>query len=385
MLNKCYGRGVCSALQEIGLTKFANEDIAGEAADEVSDAVIPEEMPEEVAPEQTAALVDNLIQLSDALQESSEHAGAAADEAAKSASVKNAAAWLRKKLAEGSTITGQDPEQQNELENSVSAEARLDEMNRPGGAAYANVGVQGVGTQEASGEGAIGSEKEHPGSMGPVEKEDTNSAIEAVKGASVSELIRKLAQGTTIMPNTPTTPDANTGEGQLDDANRPGGAGYANKGVSGVGKSDMAAKLRAAAVGDEEKHPGTMGPVGQSGTNTAMQQVSGAKSAADASYIQNFKQVADKYAGYLPPRLDAVEKIAALQYMMGLEPIERDKLALHMQKTAEMPEGLAEYVEAKKDEGEEGEKKEEKKKKDKEEEKEASDVLARVRALVHGA
>ena len=107
MLNKFYGRGVCGALRDTGLVKFANDEIATDAADAVSEAVLPEEMPEEVSPEATAALADNLMELSQALETGADSAEAAAV-AAKSASanpamqtrVKNAASWLRSKIAE---------------------------------------------------------------------------------------------------------------------------------------------------------------------------------------------------------------------------------------------------------------------------------------------
>lgn len=408
MLNKFYGRGVCGALRDAGLVKFANDEIATDAADAVSEAVLPEEMPEEVGPEATAALADNLMELSQALEAGADSAEAAA-EAAKSASanpamqarVKNAASWLRSKIAQGeggTTITGTKPDQVNELAQSPTGEARLDEQNRPGGDAYANVGVEGVGTQQASGQGAIGSEKDHPVSGGPVDVPNSNSAIEAIKGASLNRLIAKIAQGgTTLMPGAAPTADAATGEGKLDDANRPGNAGYANKGVSGVGKSDEAAKERAAAIGTEGAHPGTMGPVGQGGTNTAIQQIPGTKqSSAEQAYLRNFQEVANKYAAYLPPRLSQAEKVAALKYLLSQEPIMRDKLALHMQKTAEMPAGLAEYVAKEKgedkDEDEKSESKEngngeEKGEKENGEEKtsSASDILSKVRNLVANA
>ena len=407
MLNKFYGRGVCGALRDVGLVKFANDEIATDAADAVSEAVLPEEVPEEIGPEATAALADNLMELSQALEAGADNAEAAA-EAAKSASanpamqarVKNAASWLRRKIAEGedgTTITGTKPDQMNELTQSPTGEARMDEQNRPGGDAYANVGVEGVGTQQALGQGAIGSEKDHPGSMGPVDVLNSNSAIEAIKGASLNRLIAKLAQGgTTLMPGAAPTPDAATGEGNLDDANRPGYAGYANMGVTGVGESDEAAKERAAAVGIESVHPGTMGPVGQGGTNTAIQQIPGTKqSSAEQAYLRNFQEVANKYAAYLPPRLSRTEKVAALKYLLSQEPIMRDKLALHMQKTAEMPAGLAEYVAKEKGENEEEgaeyekkETKEEEKKEEKGEEEEtssASNILSKVRNLIANA
>lgn len=424
MLNKAYVRGVCDAMSKAGLVKFASDEIAKAAADGIAEAALPEEVPEVMPPETTASLAANLSELADSLAEGAEHAEDAAQAAAgaegaapelggalggeemealaaaKAAQVKQAASWLRGKLAAppadtGSTITGHDPAQANELDNSANAEATLDAINRPGGEGYANVGVAGVGTQEASGKGAIGEEEEHPspsGGMGPVAVDGSNSAIDAVKSANVLELIRKLAkmktaEGTTLMPNVPPTEGAVTGEGKLDAANRPGGAGYANKGVAGVGQSSEAKKERAASVGKEQPHPGTMGPVGQGGTNTAIQQ---SKTSAEQEYLNNFQYVAGKYAEYLPPRLSQAEKIAAIQYLMGQDPVSRDKIALFMNKTAEMPEGLKDYVEAKgDDEDDKGEKEEDEKKEDKEddkkeEEKDASLSVDQTLSLIRG-
>lgn len=388
MLNKFYGRGVCDALREAGLVKFANDEIAGEAADAVSDAVLPEEVPEEIGPEATAALAENLMELSAALEAGADHAAAAAEEAAKTGSVnparqvrvKNAALWLRKKLSQdGTTIMGDQPDQKNELENSDTGEAELDMKNRPGGDAYANVGVAGVGTQQASGVGAIGSEKERE-DAGSVDVDNSNSAIEAIKGASLNRLIAKLAQGTTLMPNAGTTPDATTGEGALDDVNRD-----PVKHVAGVGNSAQAAKERASSVGTEGAHPGTMGPVGQGGTNSAIQQIPNSKQgSADQMYLRSFQEIAGKYAAYLPPRLNQYEKVAAIKYLLSQEPVMRDKIALFMSKTAELPEGLAEYVKKEtEDEDEEGAKEE--KKEEEEKTSSASDVLSKVRRLIAGA
>lgn len=373
MLNKAYTRGVNDALRQAGIVKFANDALANEAADAVADETLPEEIPGDVPPETTAALAANLSDLAAALAESAQHADAAAgvaeQAAGKTASFKSAAAWLRRKLAEGSTITGTNPQQTNDQRNSENSEAQLDSANRPGGEAYANQGVKGVGNQQASGVGAVAQEGPHPKSMGPVASNDTNSAIEAIKSASVLDLIRKLAT-TTIMPEGTPAPNAVTGEGALDEANRPGGVGYANQGVRGVGQSSMAGEIASAAVGEEQKHPGTMGPVGSPGTNTAIEQ--SAKSASEQTYLHNFQLVANKYAQYLPPRLSQTEKLAAIRYLMSKDPMTRDRIALHMSKTAEVPAGLAEYIESEKkdekcDEGEKEEKKEEKKEEEKKE------------------
>jgi len=425
-----------------------------EAADLVSNAVLPDEAPEEIAPEDTASLAANLAELAGALEESAAHAGEAAQaaagapagadpaaaampmaappmaappaaapptavpegeaakaasageaETAKAASVTNAGLWLQQKLSEsgtGSTITGTKPEQENTIPTSEQGEAVLEALNRPGGKGYANVGVTGVGTQEASGEGAVGAEGEHPGTAGPVAETKDNSAIEATKNAAAERLlnmVNKLAMGSTITGKDPgqnnelSTVAPVTGEGQLEGAARP--HNYANKGVAGVGKSDEAAKARAAAIGDETPHPGQEGHGGKS-TNTVINQ---SKSAAENEYLEQFQTVADKYAAYLPPRLNDVEKVAALKYIMSLDPVSRDKVAMYMDKTAELPEALKAYVKGD-DEGEKDGKKDKDEKKDKDgkkdkekdeekdEKKEAAisaeTVLSQIRNVIQG-
>jgi hypothetical protein len=151
--------------------------------------------------------------------------------------------------------------------------------------------------------------------------------------------------------------------------------------VDGVGQSSEADKERAAAVGKEQPHPGTMGPVGQGGTNTAIQQ---SKTSSEQAYLDNFQYVADKYAAYLPPRLEDSEKIAAIQYLMGQDPVTRDKIALHMSKTAEMPEGLKDYVESKGNGEDEDKKDEDKEKEDEGREKEASLSVDQTLELIRG-
>jgi hypothetical protein len=369
MLNKAYARGVNDALRQAGVVKFASDELANEAADLVGGESLPEEVGE-VPPETTAALASNLADLAQALQASADSAGEAAqvagagapEDVAKAASVKHAATWLRRKLAEGALITGADPAQTNDQSNSADNAAAVDEANRPGGEAYANVGVAGVGSQEASGEGAIASETKQEKPVGPVAEQNTNSAIEAVKnaaarGVNIVDLISKLAEGALYQPNAAPKADLQNDVAKLEDANRPGGAGYANVGVDGVGNSAVAAAERASSVGTEQPHPGTMGPVGSPGTNSAIEQTS--KSAAEKKYIQDFQAVAGKYAQYLPPRLSKGEKIAAIRYIMACDPLNRDKIAMHMSKTAELPPGLADYVAHEKGESEGEEKKEE--------------------------
>ena len=99
--------------------------------------------------------------------------------------------------------------------------------------------------------------------------------------------------------------------------------------------------------------------------------------------MKQFKALSAKYAQVLPFWMDNNEKVAAIQYMMGIAPGDRDAIKSHIEKTAELPAALKEYVAKKKGNGED---KEEKKDKEEEESKEASvstagDIIARLRKI----
>ena len=442
MFRKSYVRGVNKALIDTGAVKYASEKLAIEVADAVA-GQMPEQPVEEVAPDATAEIASVLVDMSNQLEEAAGTAAAVAETVAggggaeeampppappapaesappppappappkeekpeeaaeKEASLKTAATRLLNKIAAskvatnptGSTITGEKPHQANTAPLSENAEGKMDLSNRP--ESYANVGEAGVGNQEASGKGAIGDEAVVQGTgMGPVGEDGSNSATEAVKSASLRNVIKKVAMaGTTITGERPDQQNTQaqsaqvTGEGQMDASNRP--ESYAVKGEAGVGQSDLAAEQRASAVGTEHAHPGTMGPVGKPGTNTAIQQTPGegatGKTAEEDEWLARFKKTSAKYAQSLPFWMEENEKVASIQYFMSLSPSEADSVSGNMQKTAEIPEALKAYVEKKKG----GDKKEDKKdKKDKKEdegqEKNAStragDIVAKLRSL----
>ncbi len=437
MFRKSYVRGVNKALITAKAVKYANEEMATGAADAVAET-LPEQPVDDVAPDATAEIATTLVDLSNKLEEASTVAAGVAEvivgggegaapeapmpapepaappapptppapeatEADKEASLKSAAVIMRTKLDSlrdkvatnptGSTITGEKPHQANTEPLSENAEAKMDLANRP--ESYANVGEDGVGKQEASGEGAVGDENVVPGTgMGPVGEDGSNSATEAIKSANLRALIKKTAMGTTITGDKPHQQNTQaqaaqvSGEGAMEAKNRP--EDYAVKGEDAVGHSDMADQIRASAVGTEAAHPGTMGPVGVPGTNTAIQQTPGegatGKTAEENEWLARFKTTSAKYAQSLPFWMDQNEKVAAVQYFMSLSPSEAQSIASSMQKTAEVPEGLKEYVAKKKGKGEE--KKEDKKEDKKDEEdgkKEASlragDIVEKLRSL----
>jgi len=400
LFKQAYTRGVCDALAHLGLVKFANEEMAAQAVDAVADN-LPVEPVEPVAADATAELAADLIELSNQLEGTAEQAAETAETAAAVTGDKMASriANLRNKLsAIGSINDPNDPSQKNTQQNAaaVTGEGQKDNAERP--EMYANVGEVGVGDQAASGEGAVGSEVERA-DQDYKARDQANSATEAIKGASLGSIIRKIAmKGSTLNPadtsqqNTPAQAATVTGEGERENTERP--AQYANKGETGVGQSDMAAKIRASSVGTEQAHAAG-NPVKQPGTNTAIQQI--AKSAEHAEYLQTFETVAAKFAHVLPDTASDEQKIAAIQFMMGHGPDEREKVAACIKQAGDIPAALKEYQE-KKEKGDDSDRdnkddkddKDKKEKKDKEdngkgEKKEAAlnEILGGLRKLAH--
>lgn len=399
LFKRAYAHGSMKALIDTRAVKVASEELAAQLADQASEGM-PEEPVGDVAPEATAELAANLVELSNSLQASADNAAQAAEAAAgggemKAAAMKKAANLFLQKLGQGTTITGDRPEQQNSASQGVTGEGQMDQNRRPEG--YANVGEDAVGTQEDAGKGKnVGEEEKVEGvGMGPVAEEGSNTATEVVnKNASIRDIIKAATQkraNATVGVGAKQT-DAATGEGKLDDQNRPGGEQYANKGEDDVGKTDMQVPGKAR-TGDEKAHPGQESSAG--GSNTVIQET---KVGEDEAYMQQFKLLGAKYASRFPFYFDTHQKVATIQYLMGLPPQERELTVDRMEKTAEMPEGLKNYMagkgngEEKKDEKkdkDEGDGKEKDEKKDKDEgdgeEKKASaqqsNILARLRRL----
>jgi hypothetical protein len=393
LFKESYARGVCSALGQLGLVKFANEEIAAQAADAVSDN-LPVEPVEPVAPEATAELAADLIELSNQLEGTAVQAAETAETAAAVSGEKmaNRVQALRHKLSGmGSTNDPADPSQKNTQQNAagVTGEGQMDNAERP--PLFANVGVDGVGTQEASGEGAIGSEHERADQDSKA-VDVANSATDAIKGASLGALIRKIAmKGSVLDPadasqrNTPAQAASVTGEAERDNMERP--PLFANKGEKGVGQSDMAAKIRASSVGTEEAHAAG-NPLKQDGSNTAIQQI--AKSAEHVEYLKNFEDVANKFASVMPVAASDEEKVSAIQFMMGQGPDERVKIANLIKAAGEIPAALKEYQEKKKkgngkdDDKKNGDDKKDGDKKDDDKEEMSEDKEAAIRDVLSG-
>lgn len=382
MLKQAFVYGVAKALKDVGILKLGEEDLA-ELAEAVAEELPGEDVEyAEPAPEEvTTNLAANLIELANNLEQAAGAAhlaaGSAIDQAAatdeeteeeegaeeeEDEALKNAS-WLLKKLSQtGATATGNTT---NTLSDAEMAEAKMEEENRPEG--YANTGM---GVQEHAGEGLIGTEVDRQGEGGPLMSAE-NSATATVEAKSalwrLYNALRKHSQETgATVTRDKEVPDAATGEGIVEKKERP--IGYAQ---SGQGKTEVSG----GEVGRQEQHEKQERHEGD--TNEA------AKVSEEQEYLQTIRRLGQKYAHLLPWYLDDVQKLAALQYLAGISPGERAGIMRHIEKTGELPEGLQEYVEKKKEEAEEKEPKEEAeeaKEEKKEDEKKAA-LLRRLRRL----
>lgn len=383
MFKKAYVYGTAKALRDVGILKLAEEDL-----DALADAIaseLPGEEEEYMEPlpeEATAELAANLIELASNLGESAENlqAGAlAAAQAAESVATaptdleeaKNAAWNILQKLSldAGSTATGDTT---NTLADATTGEAVAEKEQRPSG--YANVGA---GVQEHSGEGLVGSETDRTGEGGAVVP-DENSATETVGKNALWRLLNALKKhgqetGATLTAGKKTE-DAGAGETLMEKERRP--KDYA---LTGVGAPSS---VSGGAIGKETPHPSQEEHEGNENSAT--------KASEEQRYLQEIRRLGQKYASALPFYLTDIEKLAALQYLMGLSPTERTRIIHHIEKTGELPEGLREYVEKRKEEAEKAEeaKTEEEPEEEKKTEKEKSDsgeknatLLRRLRQL----
>lgn len=391
MYKEAYARGVCRALHDVGLVKFANEELAAAAADQVAGGM-PEEPIGAVPPETTAELAADLIDLSNQLESTAEQAAETATTASAVVAEKSAAQRLSKLRAkfsaEGSANDPYDPQQNNTMDNAATVTPEMQIENRERPVEYANKGEDGVGDQDASGKGGIGHEQERD-DQDQKQVDKDNSAIEATaKAASLSRILRKIASGGIVDENDPSqrnTPEqaaAVTPEMQREHAERP--TEYAHL---GPGKSEQTAKERAAAVGSEGAHP-KQSPVKAPAANSPQEHIPGDKVAEFEEYKEAFAKVAMQYARLIPDTFEDGEKVATIQYMLAQAPDARSAIAEKLA-AGEVPEGLKEYVAKAKanGNGENGEKKEKKEKKEEKkengEEKEASveSLLTNLRQL----
>lgn len=414
MFKQSFARGVVNALIQGGRVAFPDEDTAAKVADYIAERVPFEPLNGAVSREATLKIANAVIDTSNwlAKQPGAKTAGtflkvASLDDLAKLAHAH--AVDLMEKAAEGSTIEGGD---KGNKEPST-AEGKMDLSQRPHGYAEHSLGKTDVDVRP----GQVGKEQEQPNK--PSESPGgSNSVIDQSRTASLGSMIKKIAEGSTIMGGDKGNTEPTTAEGKMDLAQRP--TNYALLPSQGALGELMNQVKGPAVVGRETPQPNAPAR-SDSGSNSVQEH--SAKAASEDPFVTVFKKTAVEIAPYLPSTFSDDVKVAHVRacmgmtteekahYLTGLQKEAADKTASvndgaagtgrnrpgaydgrtanQASKVAEMPDFIREKIEAKKD-GEGGEKKDEKseskdeKKEEKKDEKEASlaDHFRRISAVV---
>lgn len=217
---------------------------------------------------------------------------------------------------EGALVTGDKPEQANTPENAASqvgGAAALDQGQRPEGKYLEGVGK----TQLDTSAGEVGKlqKVDHP--AGPV----TDAANSVNKEASVTRLLRKLAEATTgslitggnsAQANTPENAAMQVGGmAALDQMQRPQGQ-Y----LVGVGNTSLQVPS-GAVVGKEMPHPEAAAHAGEVQSNSIIE------ATKSAAYNSLFEITAKEVFPHLPTKLSDLQKVAAIKNMMGMDGTEK--------------------------------------------------------------
>lgn len=334
MFKHAYVRGIQSALINAGAASFPDEGTATKVADYIADRVNIDPL-NGVTKEAALKVASEIIAASDHLRKQPGFKAASLMKLATWDDVQKVAEYhavaLMQKAAEGSTIEGGD---KGNTEPS-SAEAKMDTSQRPDGYAEHSVGTTEVDTKP----GAVGSEKDNP--SGPSNSPGGSNSITEQRTASVIDIFRKAAEGSTIMGGDKGNTEMSSAEAKMDAAQRP--AGYAVLPSQGAPGELPGMANGAAIVGKETPHPN--GPSeSPNGSNSVTQH--SAKAAEDA-FMTLFQNTAKKVAGHLPAKLAEEVKIAHVRACMGMTP---DEQARYLAKLA------VDESEEKKDEEKKGDK-----------------------------
>lgn len=360
MFKHAYVRGIQSALINAGAAVFPDEGTATKVADYIADRIDIDPL-KGVTKEAAQKVAKEIVEASDYLQKQPGFKAASSmklsswDDVHKLAE-QNAAA-LMQKAAEGSTIEGGD---KGNKEPS-SAEAKMDASARPDGYAEHSVGKTEVDTKP----GAVGSEKDQPAS--PSNSPSGSNSITEQRTASIADIFRKAAEGSTILGGDKGNKEPSSAEGKMDAAQRP--PGYAVLPHQGAPGAIAAMATGAAIVGKETPHPNKPSE-SPSGSNSVTQHSS--KAAAEDPFLTLFKVTAQKVASHIPAGLAEDVKIAHVRACMGMTPDEQArylaKLAMEFgeekkdDKGEEKKDNLPPWLAGKKDESKSEDKKDDEKK-----------------------
>jgi len=358
-----------------------------EAADAVADVAapaMPEMSPEEGhAPEDIAAVANQLIELGHALQAQAGAGGAkmaselfkiAANVAYDAAASEAAVSCMDKAAFEvkhgGSLMEGGDKGNTPSDAARTDEVAALDEKQRPQGT-----------YQVAQGDTALDSSMGHVGDLkaNPAAPKNSpagsNSVTEdAKKAAALRELVQKHANKLVGLhdgknENSPAEAAKHDAVAKLDQKQRPQG-----KYLVGQGNANFS-EPQSARVGKEMPHPN--GPKNSpAGTNSVIQASKSAAEQEEEAFVTLFKKTAADVGPYLPGKMSEDEKIAAIMRMIGFSHNERQAHLNELHKVA--------YEEPKADSEEKAEETKEtadSEHKDEMGEKKESGLLARIREI----
>ena len=323
MFKHAYVRGIQTGLVNSGVAVYPDADTANKIADYISDRI-------DIDP--VAGLsIDTTHKIAQALVAASDQVKA--QPGFKAASFNKLATWndvyvvadqnaiqLMEKAAEGSTLEGGD---KGNKEMS-SGEAKMDATQRPVGYAEDSRGKTEVDTKP----GAVGKEEEQPNK--PKESPGgENSATDQSRTASLAQLFRKAAEGSTLMGGDKGNQAMSSGEAKMDASQRP--AGYAILPSQGDLGELMAHISGPAVIGKETPQPNKPAE-SPSGSNSLTE--TSAKAAAEDPYITLFKKTASEVSSYLPNELSENDKVAAVRACMGLNTEEKAHYLYGLQKEA---------------------------------------------------
>lgn len=215
------------------------------------------------------------------------------------------------KLAEGSTIEGGD--KGNVQSESPQGETKMDAAQRPPGYAENSRGKTEVDTRP----GSVGKEQDQPNK--PHESPSgANSVTEQSRTASLADLMKKIAEGTTIQGGDKGNTEPTTAEGKMDLAQRP--HGYAVLPTQG-GLGELMNQVKGPAVIGRETAQPNKPAESPGGTNSITEHSS--KAAAEDPWLTVFKKTAAECVPYIPATLSEDEKVAHVRACMGLQTAEK--------------------------------------------------------------
>jgi hypothetical protein len=308
MFKHAYVRGIQSALINSDAVAFPNEETANKIADHIADR-FDIDMSKAIPAEVTRKVAQEVVAASDWIKKNQPNV--------KAASFAKFASWdevraagdahaeqVMHKAAEGSTIEGGDKGNKEP----TSGEGKMDASARPEGYATNSLGKTDVDTKP----GTVG--KEEPQPAAPHESPSgSNSVVEHSRTASIADIFRKAAEGSTILGGDKGNKEPTTGEGKMDMQQRP--EGYALLPSQGAPGAIPALVGGAAVVGKETPHPN--GPNESPGGTNSLTEHS-AKAASEDPYVALFKKIATEVVQYIPHALSEDEKIAHVRACMGM-------------------------------------------------------------------